>query len=159
MKAASLSTLKNELSTLPDEEVLKICMRLARYKKENKELLNYLLFDAYDEAGYIDSIKSEIDQHFREINTSHLYYAKKSIRKILKITNKYIHYSGNKRTEADLLIYFCIKLKNSGIPIRNSVSIHHLYLSQVHKIKKAIATLHEDLQFDYQDEINLLKLN
>jgi hypothetical protein len=159
MKAASLSTLKNELSTLPDEEVLKICMRLARYKKENKELLNYLLFDAYDEAGYIDSIKSEIDQHFREINTSHLYYAKKSIRKILKITNKYIHYSGNKRTEADLLIYFCIKLKNSGIPIRNSVSIHHLYLGQVHKIKKAIATLHEDLQFDYQDEINLLKLN
>jgi hypothetical protein len=159
MKAASLSTLKNELSTLPEEEVLKICMRLARYKKENKELLNYLIFDAFDEAGYIDSIKSELDQHFREINTSHHHFIKKSIRKILKISNKYIRYSGNKRTEVDLLLYFCLKLKNSGLPIRTIVSLHNLYLSQVQKIKKAVATLHEDLQFDYQDEINLLKLN
>jgi hypothetical protein len=159
MKPFSVKTLKNELSILPHEEVLKICMQLVKYKKENKEFLHYLLFEAYDQAGYIDMIKREIDQLFLEINTSHLYYAKKSIRKILKITNKYIHYSNNKRTEADLLIYLCIKLKNSGIPIRNSVSLHHLYQGQVHKIKNAISTFHEDLQFDYQDDINLLKLN
>jgi hypothetical protein len=159
MKSVSLSTLKNELNTLPSDEVLKICLRLARYKKENKELLNYLLFEAYDGAGYIAGIKSEIDDLFSEINTSHLYFSKKSIRKILKITNKYIRYSSHKRTEIDLLIYFCLKLKNSSIPIRTSTSLHNLYLGQVQKIKKAVAALHEDLQFDYQDEINLLKLN
>lgn len=153
MKAASISALKKELTALPPEEVLKICMQLVKYKKENKELLHYLLFEAYDEQGYIDSIKKEIDQQFSEINTSHLYFAKKSIRKILKITNKYIRYSGQKRTEVDLLIYFCTKLKKSGIPIRSSAALHNLYLGQVQKIKKALATLHEDLQFDYQDEI------
>jgi len=156
MKAASVSALKNELSTLPQDEVLKICMQIVKYKKENKELLHYLLFESYDEPGYIKDIKNEIDQQFSEINTSHLYFAKKSIRKILKIINKYIRYSSHKRTEIDLLIYFCIKLKNSGIPIRSSASLHNLYLGQVQKIKKAIATLHEDLQFDYQDEIKRL---
>ena len=123
MKAATTSTLKKELSTLPPEEVLKICMQLVKYKKENKELLHYLLFEAYDEQGYIDSIKKEIDGQFREINTNHLYFAKKSIRKILKITNKYIRYSGKKRTEVDLLIYFCTKLKKSSISIRSSAEI------------------------------------
>jgi len=156
MKAASISALKKELTALPPEEVLKICMQLAKYKKENKELLHYLLFEAYDEQGYIESIKKEIDQQFSEINTSHLYFAKKSIRKILKITNKYIRYSCQKRTEVDLLIYFCTKLKKSGIPIRSSAAMHNLYLGQVQKIKKALATLHEDLQFDYKDEIRLL---
>jgi hypothetical protein len=153
MKAASISTLKKELITLPPKEVLKICMQLVKYKKENKELLHYLLFEAYDEQGYIDSIKIEIDQQFSEINTSHLYFAKKSIRKILKITNKYIRYSGQKRTEVDLLIYFCKKLKKSGISIRSSAALHNLYLGQVQKIKKALSMLHEDLQFDYNDEI------
>ena len=153
MKASSISTLKKELITLPPEEVLKICMQLAKYKEENKELLHYLLFEAYDEQEYIKDIKSEIDQQFSEINTSHLYFAKKSIRKILKITNKYIRYSGQKRTEVDLLIYFCAKLKKSGIPIRSSAALHNLYLGQVQKIKKAVSMLHEDLQFDYQDKI------
>lgn len=156
MKAASISTIKKELTTLPQDEVLKICMRMMKYKKENKELIHYLLFEAYDEQGYIKDIKDEIDQQFLEINPSHLYFAKKSIRKILKITNKYIRYSGQKRTEVDLLIYFCLKLKKSGISIRSSASLHNLYLGQVQKIKKAVAMLHEDLQFDYQDEIKRL---
>ena len=156
MKAASISTLKKELITLPPKEVLKICMQLVKYKKENKELLHYLLFEAYDEQEYVKEIKSEIDQQFSEINTSHLYFAKKSIRKILKITNKYIRYSGQKRTEVDLLIYFCMKLKKSGISVRSSAALHNIYLGQVQKIKKAVATLHEDLQFDYKDEIRLL---
>jgi hypothetical protein len=159
MKAASLSTLKKELANQSEDDVLKICMRLARYKKENKELLNYLIFEAYDEAGYIDGIKSEIDHLFNEINKSNQYFAKKSIRKILRITNKYIRYSGIKRTEVELLIYFCSQLKNSGIPLRSSASLHNIYLRQVQKLKKALASLHEDLQFDYQDEMNKLKLS
>jgi hypothetical protein len=156
MKTASVSILKKELSTLPYSEVLKICMQLVKYKKENKELLNYLLFEAGNEQEYISKIKSEIDFHFNEINTSHLYFAKKSIRKILKITNKYIRYSSHKQTEVDLIIYFCTKLKYSGIPIRTSTSLNNIYDNQVQKIKNAVATLHEDLQFDYASEIKQL---
>jgi len=157
MKPASLSYLKKELNTLPYNEVLNICMQIVKYKKENKELLSYLLFEAGDEQQYIKNIKEEIDEYFAEINSSHIYYAKKSIRKILRFTNRYIRYSGRKQTEADLLIYFCLKLKSSGIKIKTSTALNNLYESQLQKIKNAVSKMHEDLQFDYAQEIKQLK--
>lgn len=158
MKASSTSTLKKELATLPTSDVIDICMRLVKYKKENKELLSYLLFDANSELEYIRNIKEEIDIQFSEINLSHLYFAKKSIRKILKTTNKYIRYSGHKQTEVELLIHFCLKFKKSGIPSRTSNSLNNLYLNQVRKIRLAISALHEDLQHDYFEEIAEINL-
>lgn len=158
MKASTISTLKKELNTLPLSDVVDICMKLVKYKKENKELLSYLLFDANNELEYIRSIKAEIDLQFTEINLSHLYFAKKSIRKILKITNKYIRYSGNKQTETELLIHFCSKLKKSGIAIKSSNSLNNLYLNQIRKIHSVIKALHEDLQHDYLEEMAGLHL-
>lgn len=158
MKASSISTLKKELNSLPAGDVMEICLKLIKYKKENKELVSYLLFDANDESGYIKSIKLEIDEQFTEINLNHIYFAKKSIRKILKITNKYIKYSGHKQTEVELLIHFCSKLKNSGISIRSSNSLNNLYINQVRKIYTALNSLHEDLQHDYLEELNQLKI-
>ena len=158
MKASTISTLKKELATLPNSDVIDVCMRLVKYKKENKELLSYLLFDANNELEYISSIKDEIDLQFKEINRSQLYFAKKSIRKILKLATKYIRYSGNKQTEVELLIHFCTKLKQSGISIKSSNSLSNLYINQVRKIHTAISSLHEDLQHDYLEEIAALNL-
>ena len=156
MKASTISTLRKELISLPPGDVIAVCMRLAKFKKENKELLSYLLFDSNNEAEYIVSIKQEIDLQFAEINKDHLYFAKKSIRKIVKNTNKYIKYSNVKQTEVELIIYFCLKLKKSGIHYKSSTSLNTLYANQVRKAKLAIATLHEDLQFDYLEELNTL---
>jgi membrane-anchored protein YejM (alkaline phosphatase superfamily) len=158
MKASTISTLKKELATLPNSDVIDICMRLVKYKKENKELLSYLLFDANNELEYIRNIKEEIDVQFNEINHSQLYFAKKSIRKILKTTNKFVRYSGHKQTEVELLIHFCTKFKKSGIPIKSSNSFSNLYTSQVRKIHTAISALHEDLQHDYLEEMATLNL-
>ena len=156
MKASPISTLKKELSTLPVGDVIDICMKLVKYKKENKELLSYLLFDANDEPVYIRSIKTEIDLQFSEINQSLLYYAKKSVRKILKNTVKYIRYSGHKKTEVELLLYFCFKLKGSGIPIKASNSLNNLYQNQIRKIHSSISVLHEDLQYDFRKQVDEL---
>src|SRR5882757_978579 len=117
MKAASITELKDELKTLKPAELMELCLRLARFKKENKELLTYLLFEAHNEDGYIQSIKKEIDDLFTEINLSHLYFAKKSLRKIVRVINKYSRYSGIKQTEIELRLYFCAVLKDSDIPV------------------------------------------
>jgi hypothetical protein len=156
MKAATLSELKAELHTIPPSRLMELCLHLAKYKKENKELLSYLLFEAVDEQGFIKSVKDEIDDQLLNLNKSSLYLAKKTLRKILRTTNKHIRYSGLKRTEVDLLIYFCRKLKNSGVHINKSVVLTNLYLRQIQKIKKALATLHEDLQYDYEEELKSL---
>lgn len=156
MKAASIHELKLELSNITAEQVADLCIRLAKFKKENKELLTYLLFEAFDEQAYIENIKQDILQQFQEINTSSVYFIKKSLRKIIRTLNKYIRYTGLAETEAKLLLFFCATLKDSGIPIQKNPVIKNMYLNQLKKIAKAIATMHEDLQYEYTRELDLL---
>ena len=82
MKAASISELKQELMTLPPKTVLEICLRLAKFKKENKELLSYLLFEAHNEEGYVEEIKKEINDAFWNLPRGNMYIIKKGLRKI-----------------------------------------------------------------------------
>lgn len=151
MKAATVNELKKELSHLSAKELVELCNRLARFKKENKELLTYLLFEAHDETAYIKGVQSEIDFGFNEIPKSNsLYLIKKSVRKILRATNKYIRYTGSKNVEIELLLHFCTQLKQSGIPIHQSTALTNLYEAQLKKIHKTLLTFHEDLQYDYR---------
>ncbi|MEQ8477900.1 hypothetical protein [Fulvivirga sp.] len=156
MKPATLAELKKELKSRSPEELLQICLRLGRFKKDNKELLSYLLFDAQDEQGYIEAIKYHIDDSMEEVNTSHIYYAKKGLQKILRSLNKYIRYSGNKQTEVEVLIHFCTAIRESTIDVNRSNIIANLYDRQVSKIHKALTKLHEDVQADYQYQVSEL---
>jgi GMP synthase PP-ATPase subunit len=156
MKPASVSEIKKELQLQDKEKLIEICLRLARFKTENKELLTYLLFEAEDERLYIQLIKESIDLQFNEINTNHYYYVKKSGRKILRQVNKFIRYSGQKRTAVELLMHFCMKLKDVNIPNHKSVAIEKMYVNQIEKIRKNISGLHEDLQYDYKKELDKL---
>ena len=156
MKAASLHELQKELNALEPKQVLELCIRLAKYKKENKELLSYLIFEAHDERVYINGIKEEIDVLFLEMNKTTIYLAKKSLRKILRLTNKFIKYSGSKQTEIELKLYFCSKIKKARIPIDTSLVLSNLYNREIEKIESVISKLHEDLQYDYQQELNSL---
>jgi len=78
MKAAYISQIKQEMKNRSSNELLEICLRLARFKKENKELLTYLLFEVQDEQTYVESIKKEIDRQFQEINKSNIYFGNRS---------------------------------------------------------------------------------
>jgi hypothetical protein len=154
MKSVPLNVLKRELTVVPSDELVRICIQLAKYKKENKELLGYLLYDSNYEPEFIIKIKCELDALFGEIKTGNLYFAKKSIRKILRTTNKYIRFSGQKKTEVELRLYYCVKLKQSGIPLQTNTSLSNIFDGQIQKINKAVLMLHEDLQHDYNEEIN-----
>ena len=156
MKAASLNDIKRELSELDSKTVYDICMRLAKYRKENKELLSYLLFEAHNEPGYVNSLKAELDDMFHSLPTGHVYYVKKSLRKILRMLNKQIKYSGIKQTELELRLYFCAKVKEAGVPLRSSTVLYNMNEQQLKKINVLLSQLPEDLQFDYKNEIAAL---
>ncbi len=156
MKAATVSELKKELKTRSEKELMELVLRLSKFKKENKELLTYLLYEVDNEASYIKSIKAEIDELFETINTSRTFYAKKTIRKILRNIKKYCRYSKKKQTEVELLMYFCVKMKTLPSYLKRVTVVRNIYDRQVVLIKKAIATLHEDLQYDYALEMEEL---
>lgn len=149
MKAATIAQLKKELQFKSQEDITQLCLRLARFKKENKELLTYLLFESDSEEGYIETVKEEVDQMFTEINTNSYFYIKKSVRKILRTIKKYIRYSGDKATEVELLLYFCEKLKTFRPSIQRNTTLKNLYNRQLEYVNKKIPGLHEDLQYDF----------
>jgi hypothetical protein len=157
MESRSVKEIRDELKNYPPQQLQELCLRMAKFKKDNKELLTYLLFESEDEAGFIRTVKAEIDAGFKSMNRRSGYLIKKSLRKILKDTTQAIRYSGIKTTEAELLIYFCRKMRTERIPMSTSPVIRNMYARQVHKIETTVSKLHEDLQFDYEDAIAYLK--
>jgi hypothetical protein len=156
MKAVSLKELKDELANCTPKETRDLCLRLARFKKENKELLTYLLFESSDEAMYVENIKKEIDEQFEQINRKSPYLIKKSYRKILRIIRKYGRYSQKKETEVELLIYFCRLLNKFTPSFQRNTGLQNFYLRLTETIRKKITLLHEDLQFDFGTELKTL---
>ncbi|HLV39706.1 hypothetical protein [Xanthomarina sp.] len=156
MKAVSVVTIKKELKHRSQEELIELCLRLSKFKKENKELLTYLLFESHDEMGYIETVKQELDEQFETINTDSYFYIKKSVRKILRNLKKYARYSLKKETEVELLLYFCKRLKDFKPSIKRNVTLMNIYDRQILSIKKIVGTLHEDLQYDYNLELEEL---
>lgn len=156
MKAATIHDLKKELATLPPSVLVEACLRLAKYKKDNKELLTFLLFEAHDLVGYMEGVKTEIREQMQEVS-SHAYLMKKTLRKVLRTTNKYIRYAASKDVEVELLLYFCRQVKADKIPIHRSTQMVNLYEQQVKKIRKAVEGLHEDLQYDYLKQLDALE--
>lgn len=157
MKSVTLKELSQELTYRTPKEVRDLCLRLARFKKENKELLTYLLFEATNELAYVQSVKKELDEEFAQINRTSYFYIRKSIRKILKNTRKYIRYSQKKQTEVELLMHFCTRLKSLTPPIDRNTSLMNLYNRQIDTIIKKVSVMHEDLQYDYGLEVAELR--
>ncbi len=157
MKASSLSEIKQELQHTDKKQLVDLCLRLARYKKDNKELLTYLLFEAHDERNYINSIKEEIDEGFTKVNINSVHFAKKTLRKILRQANKYIRYSGSKTVEAEVLLHYSTNFRGLKLAWAKSTLLKNIYLAQLKKIRAAIETMHEDLQYEYAGQLRRLE--
>jgi len=153
MNTPDLNEIRKDLEKRDVNELLDYCIRLAKFKKENKELFGFLLFEADDINNYIENVKSDTENSFLEINKRSIYYLKKGIRKILKNVNKHIRFSLSKQVEAELLIHFCNCMVIHSIPLKESVQLRNLYDVQIKKIEKALSSLHPDLQFDFKRKL------
>ena len=157
MKASTVKEIQLELEQSTQPELVALCLRLAKFKKENKELLTYLLFESFDQEAYLRSVKDQMDQQFGEINMSSPYFIKKSLRKILRTAAKYIRYTGTDTFEVQLLIHFCQVMLEKKMPLNKSTALMNIYQSQLKKIEKAIKGMHEDLQYDFLKELQELR--
>ena len=151
-----LQDIKKELQHLPAEQLTELCLRLARHKKENKELAAYLLFEADNETAFIESLVAENGFMFSQLPSNN-YHLAKGLRKILRILNKYIKFTASKQVEIELLINFCRNYVQYVDRRSSSYKPLRLILTrQLDKIRTAIGKLHEDLQFDYNQDFNAM---
>lgn len=150
MRTPTVKEIKQELQNLPASGVMELLLKLIRSRKENKELISYLLFESHNEAGYIETIQEEINQELSVLPAATNYLTKKALRKILRSISKYTRQMGSKQAEVEMRIYFCRKLKTSGIRLDKNAALENIYIRQVTKINNLINLLHEDLGHDYK---------
>ncbi len=158
MQIATISQFKKELKSFTKEELTEVVLTLAKYKKDNKELLSYHLFEKYDETSYINNVKIEVDILFETINVTRYFSTNKSVRKILRLVKKYAKFSKNKETEIELLLYFCKKISDLNISSNINTILVNIYERQMTLINKNISKMHPDLQHDYLLELEALTL-
>lgn len=159
MKAAGVREIKKELKFKSQDELVAIINRLATFKKENKELLTYLIFESENEESYRDHIREYMDAQFKEIKTGRSNWTKKGVRKLLRETKRFIRYSPHKDTEVELLLHFCELLSSQPKWLKRNHVIRSTYEKQLEIAEKRIGTLHEDLQYDYMQHLEELQAN
>ena len=156
MRPASINEIKQELSSLQQKRLIELCLRLAKYKKENKELFTYLLFEEKDEQAFVEIVNKETDEKFSELPKATTYLTTKALRKIVRMITKYSRYMDSKESEMEMRIHFCNRLKDSGIRIQKDKAIFNLYSRQLLKLNELKKSLHEDLAFDFGRRIEPL---
>jgi len=155
MEQEKLIKLKKELSGYSVTELTDICLRLAKYKKENKELLQYLIYDAQDPMEYAEKVKLFLSEEFKNMQ-KHYYYNTKSMRKILRLISRYAKYTASKQVEMELTLWFCSNFLTFADLKTTHKPLQGLLRRQLDKITKLLPRLHEDLQFDYKLEFDSL---
>ncbi|MFB9844647.1 hypothetical protein [Mucilaginibacter ginsenosidivorans] len=155
MKVYGLADIKKEIQFQDKTVLMELVLRLARYKKENKELLAYLLFEADNERSFIENVIAENGFMFSQLPSNN-YQMAKSMRKILRLLNKYIKFMGSKEAEIEFFLSFCRNYIQYADRRGSYKPMRLIFTRQLEKIKKAIEKLHEDLQFDYTQDYNAM---
>ncbi len=156
MKARSISDIRKELTTLKKEEVITMCLKLSKFSTQNKEILSYLLFYSELEKEFLIEVKDEISADFNSITNNNAYFIKKTIRKILRYIQKYSKYCSSKDIEVEIRLHFCKIFSEKGFLKLKDQVIQNIYQREISKIEKCISMLHEDLQYDYTVELELI---
>ena len=152
MHLFSLQEQKKELHQLSKTELEAICLRFARFKKENKELLEFVLFHQGNPQAYADALKKDLEEVFKSLSGANYTDAKK-LRKITKALNKHAKYMQNPTLEVDLWIWFCLTYCDSMAAKSTAQVIRNFFVKAVLKVEKMQSKLHEDLAFDVAQEL------
>jgi hypothetical protein len=150
-----LQDIKKELQHLSGLQIAELCLRLARHKKENKELLAYLLFEADNNAAFVEKIKAEAGFMFSQLPVRS-YEAAKYLRKILRLLGKYVKFMASKEAEIELLLNFCAGYIQYADRRTSYKPLRVILVRQIEKVRTAIGKLHEDLQYDFVTDYNLM---
>lgn len=153
MHAATIDTIKTELKQLPPKQVLELLLRLARFKKENKELLTYILFESANESDYVEQIKVEITEEMEEIDKLPAYQYKKQFRKIQRKINKPIKYIGNKSATAELYMHMVRLISKKKKTVSVTSFLDKSLQQYIGKIEKLLPGIEDDLVADFKKQL------
>ncbi|WP_162339609.1 hypothetical protein [Cyclobacterium salsum] len=157
MQLPSLASLKKELQHRNSTELIELILHLSKLNRDNKAYLYFKLFENDDASLFLDTVKEELESAFYSANSKNYYVAKKAAQGIRRILNKNLKFTKDPQVKIELITFFCQQLEEFGYLEYRYPVIDNLYAMQVGKVEKLIDKLHEDLQFDYREQLENLK--
>lgn len=153
MKTKGIAEIKKTIKHISHAELSEICLQLARFKKDNKEYVHFLLFESSDPLEYAEDVKNSLHDSIAGLSR-HPSLKVKELRRHLKVLTRHIRYTSSVEAEITLLIWFVdMSLTYAGVRQSNK-ALYTLFIRQLEKIRKSFPKLHEDLQFDYMQPYN-----
>lgn len=153
MQIPSLAEIKKELNYLEEKEVKELLLELVKFSRENKSFLYFQLYSRNNPDFYTKNIKIELELLFDKSKSNHFYTAKKSIQALRRSLNKALKLTKNKADQADVILFFCEKMKENGYCDFVHPVITNVFDTQIKKAIKLISSLHEDLFCDYESRL------
>jgi hypothetical protein len=154
VKAPALQDIKNEIKELPPKRLAELCVALAKFRKENKEYLGYLLFDEATREDYVREVISEVTSAVMDIErTQTPYFTKKNLRRIQRLITRHCRFMADPVPTAEVHIAFVKAIAESSIPFRKHLQLSNIYHQELRKVRAAIDGMHEDLRGDFEKEL------
>jgi hypothetical protein len=158
MRSATLSDIKKEINQLPAKELAELFLLMAKFKKENKEYLSYLLFDSHNKRALLEEIKAEIKGMVLDFNGNYFRYDfKKKLRKLKAFLSKYNKFLNDKALSIEMHLYLCQTLKEYDYPYIKYGIPDAFFGQQIKRINTLMNGLHEDLRYDYGRQLEALQ--
>ena len=158
MDKCSIASIRKELKNLEREELVLVCLRLARYKKDNKELVSFLVFQRNEEE-FILEVKTEIHFEFTGLKLLSAFQQKKILQKSIRKINKYSKFCLSKTFDLVMFMFICQSLRDSGISLYSHTFAGTIYKKILLKASKIHSTLHEEIQGDFNEDLLHLAIN
>jgi hypothetical protein len=146
--ATKLGNLKQELQEQDRKNLMELCLQLARFRQENKELITFLLFHSHQPLTYADEYKIMIEEPFDKF-LMNPYYLAKGIRKSFRLIGRYAKITKSKEGECELYLHLARLFEER---IQGRLVHKALIILLERALKKAfnlIVKMHEDYQMDY----------
>ena len=157
MKSTTLNDIKKEINQLSAKELAELFLLLAKFKKENKEYLSYLLFESHNKRALLEEIKVEIKGMVLDFNGNYFRYDfKKKLRKLKAFLSKYNKFLNDKAMSIEMHLYLCQVLKEYDYPYIKYGIPDVFFGQQIKKINTLLKGLHEDLRYDYGRQLEVL---
>jgi len=162
MKLSEHKDLKTAIAALPVKEKDKLLLRLVAKDKVLTEHLHYkLLEDETDLEDRKERIKAEVEEQITELKKLNAKEALVKVRKMITAVNHFYKVTKDPVGEVELKLFILntipLDYKKSIFGYRDFMMLFSVYYIKtvavtINKFKK----LHEDLQFDFAENLNQL---
>ncbi|WP_293743200.1 hypothetical protein [uncultured Pedobacter sp.] len=162
MKLSEHKDLKTAIAALPVKEKDKLLLRLVAKDKVLTEHLHYkLLEDETDLEDRKERIKAEVEEQITELKKLNAKEALVKVRKMVTAVNHFYKVTKDPVGEVELKLFILntipLDYKKSIFGYRDFMMLFSIYYIKtvavtINKFKK----LHEDLQFDFAENLNQL---